>query len=82
MGRFIDVFEKGDSACLTTISALDIKQKGQENLFIVGDVFIQIWYTIFDRDYDRVGLAKAVSNGVEKQHSIHWSAFKDIDEKD
>ena len=46
---------------------LSILQKGQENLFIVGDVFMQIYYTIFDRDKDQVGLATAVHKETEVQ---------------
>jgi len=34
---------------------MDIKKE----MFLVGDVFMRKFYTIFDRDNNRVGLAKA-----------------------
>lgn len=37
---------------MTSITAIDIEEEGQENLFIVGDSFMQIYYTIFNRDTD------------------------------
>lgn len=30
-----------------------------EKMFLVGDVFMRKYYTIFDRDQNRVGLVKA-----------------------
>ena len=42
-------------ACSSTIMTMDISHK----MFLVGDVFMRKYYTIFDRDGDRVGLAKA-----------------------
>jgi hypothetical protein len=59
MEVFNGVYAPYDSVCMTSITNLDIFQDGQENLFILGDAFMQIYYTIFDRDNDRVGLAKS-----------------------
>lgn len=66
MEKYINVFEFGDSVCSTSIVPLDIEQNGQSDLFIVGDSFMQIYYSIFDRDNDRVGLAKAVEKKLEE----------------
>jgi len=42
--------------CLGSIMAMDIK----DDMFLVGDIFMRKFYSVFDRDNDRVGLAKAV----------------------
>jgi cathepsin D len=49
---------KESMACASTIMTMDIAQK----MFLVGDVFMRKYYTIFDRENDRVGLAEAVTN--------------------
>ena len=61
--KFYDVFEKGDSVCMSTISTLDVQT--HENLFVLGDIFMQEFYTIFDRDLNRIGLAKTVVKETE-----------------
>jgi len=48
----------GDMACASTIMTMDISKE----MFLVGDVFMRKFYTVFDRDNDRVGLAEAVTN--------------------
>jgi len=52
----------GDSSksfiCLGSLMQMDLK----DDMFLVGDIFMRKFYTVFDRDNDRVGLAKAVHN--------------------
>lgn len=56
--------------CKHTISTLDVGQDGLDNLFIAGDYFMQIYYTVFDRNLDMVGLAKAIHTAPEVLN--HW----------
>ena len=50
-------------ACASTIMHMDIKK----SQFLVGDVFMRKYYTIFDRDNDRVGLAEANTDDKMKK---------------
>lgn len=50
--------EAPKQGCASTIMTMDIAKK----MFLVGDVFMRKYYTIFDREKDRVGLAEAVTN--------------------
>lgn len=50
---------KDSKVCASTIMKMDIKQ----SMFLVGDIFMRKYYTIFDRDNDRIGLAKSVTGG-------------------
>jgi hypothetical protein len=44
-------------ACASTIMTMDISKE----MFLVGDVFMRKFYTVFDRDNDRVGIALAIT---------------------
>ena len=54
------------TACASTVMAMDISKE----MFLVGDVFMRKFYTIFDRSNDRVGLATAVTNDKVKALNV------------
>jgi len=56
---------QGELSCGSTIMTMDIAKQ----MFLVGDVFMRKYYTIFDRTNDRVGLATAVTNDKIKSLS-------------
>lgn len=56
---------QGDKLCASTIMKMDISK----DQFLVGDVFMRKYYTVFDRDNDKVGLAEA--NTSEKVAALN-----------
>ena len=42
--------------------------KIEKDMFLVGDVFMRKYYTIFDRDSNKVGLAKAKTYVESAEH--------------
>ena len=73
--RYTNVFSEGDSVCMPVIARLDMPKENLQNLFIIGDVFMQIYYSIFDRDNDKVGFAFAKQPKKEKVRS-NYNYFK------
>ena len=63
---------QGAHACASTVMAMDISK----DQFLVGDIFMRKFYTIFDRDNDRVGLAEAVSASSAKLSALN---LKDLE---
>ena len=59
----------GESECRTFFMPLDIDEP-HGPLWILGDIFIQNYYTIFDRDNDQVGFAKAKHNMNKMDYHI------------
>ena len=53
----------GQNHCASTIMTMDIAK----DMFLVGDIFMRKFYTIFDRDNNRVGLATAITNDKIRQ---------------
>jgi len=50
-----------------------MKMEIKNSMFLVGDVFMRKYYTIFDRDNNRVGLAKA--NTPEKVLALQQAGY-------
>lgn len=50
--------KSGSMKCASTIMTMNIARQ----MFLVGDVFMRKYYTIFDRENDRIGLAEAATN--------------------
>ena len=50
-----DAKGSGDKVCSSTVMTMEISH----DMFLVGDIFMRKFYTVFDRDNDRVGLAEA-----------------------
>lgn len=49
--------DRSKTICKSTVMKMDIKRQ----MFVVGDIFMRKFYTIFDREKNRVGLARANS---------------------
>lgn len=65
MERTINDSVAEGGTCQHRIGTLDVGQQGLDKLFIGGDSFMQIYYTIFDRANDAVGFTLAKHTAPE-----------------
>jgi hypothetical protein len=65
--------------CNVKIQTLDL----EKDMFLVGDIFMRKYYTIFDRDNNKVGLAEATTNDkIKALHQKHSKKEVEEDEND
>lgn len=63
--------------CTVSVMPLTISAHHNENMFILGNTFMQLYYTIFNRKHNSVGFAKAVHKVNEiipqwgADHKVH-----------
>ena len=57
----IQISALGQAACMLGISAMDVPPPAGP-LWILGDVFLARYFTVFDFGADRLGFARAASN--------------------
>ena len=55
----------GEVECENVFFELDLKSYSKQSVLLLGDVFMQNWYTVFDRSSDTVGFARAVHSESE-----------------
>ena len=59
VSRTIDTSSRAGGTCKNVFRAQDVQVTDNENLFAIGDSFMSIWYTVYDRGQNRIGFAKA-----------------------
>jgi hypothetical protein len=65
MKRVVNATNSSINQCESKFKPLTIAADGNENMFILGNTFMQLFYTVFDRDSDKVGFATAVHKANE-----------------
>lgn len=64
--------------CVSLLAGMNI----HEEMFLVGDIFMRKFYTIFDRDNDKVGLALAAHEGASLAQTSSGQEPEDFSQKE
>lgn len=67
-----EAFAQQKEDTINACSSLIQPMKIEKDMFLVGDVFMRKYYTIFDRDNNKVGLAKAKGYIESAEHPAVW----------
>ena len=83
--RTVSSADTSHGTCKSSIGALDTGYAGISEMHILGDAFMQLFYTVHDAEHDRVGFAPAIHAKPEvlKQYNDKGtlSAVKEVKRK-
>ena len=65
MERTLEDSNSKGGFCKSSVNELNTGQDGLDDMHILGDTFMQLFYTIHDAENDRVGFAPAIHNFSE-----------------
>jgi len=65
MKRSVDALNPTINTCMSKFRPLTINANNNQNMFILGNTFMQLFYTVFDRQNNRVGFGTAVHKANE-----------------
>ena len=65
IARTVNSTDHSKGTCKTTMTELYLGGEGIEEMYILGDAFMQLYYTVHDAAHDRVGFAPAIHEKPE-----------------
>ena len=77
MKRTVSKTNPSENFCEAKFKPLTVPTFGNQNMFILGNTFMQLFYTIVDRKTDQVGFAKAIHTTPEIVDEFNTGGFLD-----